>query len=168
MASSSNVSVCISKPVSNLKCPALPTNDTRGRDTEFTNPRNTPVLPNPFVDCPILKNGLAAFALINNWSFVPNDILASVDDNLNPLEVMLTSVTSISTSEPRIVNEPFSNFKKPSSSPTRKFPPPSINTPLPVLMDIKPISGPNLNVGVPAPSIVKVVPKLIDASVDEI
>ena len=32
------------------------------------------------MDCPILKNGLVPFASINNWSFVPNDIEACVEE----------------------------------------------------------------------------------------
>ena len=73
----------------------------------------------------------------------------------NPLEVILISVTLISTSVPVILNEPPSNVTLPSLSPNLKLPSPSMNTPLPFVNDkffnhLVPI----LNDGVPLPDII--------------
>ena len=87
-------------------CPALPTSENLGLDTELTYPAKIPVLPKPAVLCPTLKNGFAPLPLANHCLFVPNDILAFVDDTSNPLELILISVTLIATSEPVILNEP--------------------------------------------------------------
>ena len=126
LASNSNVSVFISTSWSILKCPVEPTKDTLGLETEFTYPINTPAFPYAFVDCPRLIYGLVPFASTNHCSFVPNDIEACVDDNLNPVAVMFKSVTLISTSEPVIANEVPSNDTLPSASPNLNAPSPSI------------------------------------------
>ena len=123
----------------------------------------------------MLKNGLAPFALIKKSSFVPKDIEASVDDNLNPVDVMFKSVTWISTSEPVILKLPPSKVILPSLSPNLKLPSPSMKIPLPAIKDNCSASGPIANLGVPLPcSIIlpygfpALCPKLILASAVEI